>query len=131
MNEQNTSVAQQAAAEQPKEWLAWGLQPDRKALAAWGARAIFFERDGRGKLSVDILWNRQDGIGLPKDQKSLQSWLNKTGLRLLRKAVAQEQLQPNEYRRISVNQGAFRIIADPQQSYGYLYICAMMVPKEG
>ena len=114
MDEENKSVRPQ-----------WGgfLADRQNVLAAWGARAIY-----TGGY-IDLLPDRQDGKGSEADFKRLMGWLNgpKGALAKLRKLTKSEGLRQDEDRVVVIEQPGFRLVANPNASYGYLYICAMLL----
>jgi len=119
-----------APAPEPIERLAWGLQPDVPCVAAWGARAIL-QDDFRGGLMIDILHDRQANAGPKAELHKLCQWCNDTGLPILRKRIKELGLRPDERRLVVIERPGLRLIANPNASYGYLYICAMLLPTGG
>jgi len=90
-----------------------------KLISSWGARAIFQDH------YIDLLPDRQTLTAKDDDQAAkdrLRKWINGTGLPFLRKEV--KRLYQDENRTIQFDEGAFHIEANPQSSYGYLYIRA-------
>lgn len=115
---------------EPLERLQWGLQPDVPCVAAWGARAIM-EGNGHGGYRLDILHDRQAVAGPKAELHKLCTWCNDTGLPLLRKRINELGIQSDERRLVVVERPGLRLIANPNASYGYLYICAMLLPTGG
>lgn len=131
----------------------WGARIDRLSLAAWGARAIWNERQyvereplpgpkprsrkakdaARRYIAViDLLWDRQESVGLPGHKQILHTWLNAYGLDAMRTLVVDEGLHQDEERVLSVegfdpDGNHLRLIASPQRSFGYLYLCGMLL----
>lgn len=101
--------------------LSWGLDPDRECVACWGARAIYEKTGG----FIDLLWDRKSSDGPEHEKKRLYNWLDAEGLPLLRALVKSEMLQPDERRMLVIERPGFRLIANPNRSFGYLYIGAM------
>ena len=128
MNEQASNDT--TPAPEPVKRLAWGLQPDVPCVAAWGARAIL-QDDWRGGLNIDILHDRQDTTGPKPDLHRLCEWCNHTGLPILRKRIKELGIQPRDRTLVVVERPGLRLIANPNASYGYLYICAMLLPTGG
>lgn len=128
----------------------WGLPPEANAVAAWGARAIykfggrtervrrkvpksnparyrFVEKFVMG-ADIDLLWDRQSMVGgTEKERKVLQSWLNKKGLKKLKKECEAQSLTSSCDEVVWVRDGKFGLYANPRSSYGYLYIGAWLV----
>jgi hypothetical protein len=118
---------------------AWGLppRPGVRALAAWGARAIykiFTERDRRtGRRippEIDLLWDRQefkydalDPVAV-KACKKLQKWINTKGIKKLSRECSARFITGDCSEVVEVVDGDFMLIATPRASYGYLYIGA-------
>lgn len=96
----------------------WGLQPPEGCLAAWGARAIYNNRE------VDILHDRQGTAGDPEEIKKLLKWLNSKGLTGFRKMLKKEDLLGSDNRVVTYKAGGYVIKANPRASYGYLYLGA-------
>jgi hypothetical protein len=106
--------------------LKWGLQPDRKHLVAWGARAIWSPGCG-----VSILHDRQD-VQPPDEHdhaSTLIAWLNSFGLGALNRRLAECRVQPDEDDTIVVSDVHFRLVANPKKSHGYLYLCGMLLAE--
>jgi hypothetical protein len=109
--------------------MSWGrpVPENVNVVAHWGARAIFTNSD-----YIDLLPDRQSltrpenrGGLYTDDRDPLINWVNKTGLPWLRKEAAQQfDSSSGERRTISFDDGKYHIEADPQGSYGYLYIGA-------
>ena len=127
----------------------WGLPPDNYAVVAWGARAIykFGSRQERVQRKVpksdppryktvnktvtgadiDLLWDRQSMVGgTEKEREQLKNWLNKKGMKLLKKECAAERLMGDCETTVWVRDGKFTLYANPRRSYGYLYIGAWL-----
>lgn len=123
--------------------LAWGLAVDMLSVAAWGARAIWdghtteapvLLKSGRRSRTrvervafIDLLWDRQASEGDEQDRRRLGEWIDTKGMPALRKLVVTEKLHTDERRQLVVADGNYRLIANPNGSYGYLYLCAMLV----
>jgi hypothetical protein len=104
--------------------LAFGLQEYPQTVkAVWGARLIF---------PADLLWDRQDFYGLDTpDGQRLTAWIKKGALR---KALTKAAKLADKY---AISQdGSTTVVlyedktgiikANPQRSYGYLYVCAYL-----
>ena len=107
----------------------WGRHvPDAmigKLIASWGARAIFQDH------GIDLLPDRQTMTAKDDDQTAkdrLAKWVNGTGLPFLRKEA--KRLYQDENRTVQFDQWPFHIEANPQSSYGYLYIRAWEEAKQ-
>ena len=91
-----------------------------KIVSTWGARAIYTGQH------IDLLCDRQSMSTVMENDEAarlrLQTWVNKTGLPYLRKQT--KNLYQDEDRTIELTDGSFHIEANPQRSYGYLYIRA-------
>jgi cytoskeleton bundling-enhancing protein CbeA-like protein len=125
----------------------WGLTPSPRAVVAWGARAIykfgwrtervrrkvpksnppryrFVEKRTTG-ADIDLLWDRQSMVGgTDKEREQLKNWLNKKGLKKLKKECEKRYLSTSADETVQVRDGNFMIMANPRASYGYLYIGA-------
>jgi hypothetical protein len=101
------------------EQVFFGLCAPEGTETFWGCRAIF--RDG----TIDIVWDRTSSDGDLK-ASGLEKWLNEQALPYLRHLAAHDDdfPQPNEYRSVEVFGDGFYLRANPQRSYGYLYIGA-------
>jgi len=114
----------------------WGLKPGQvggppaDCKVWWGARAIY--NGAREKYQVDLLWDRQSMTGdVEKDAKertALFDWINKKGLKGLRRQVKEEAVYPGDNILITFEEGGYIINANPNRSHGYLYICAYKKP---
>lgn len=106
----------------PKTPRGWGLPPAVDGGYHWSARAIY--RDG----TIDLLWDRQGFEGhlpLPGALLALQTWINEKALPFLRHVAAGEDAPyPSERREITIKGDGFALRANPQASYGYLYMSA-------
>lgn len=122
---------------------AWGYRLNYSVIggAIWGARAIY-ERNSRatgrtltnGKprrrwfvpaFSISTLWDRQEMVGgTDTERQALAKWLDKEGMKQLTDLCDSEYLEPNENRLVMVFGEDYIIQANPQKSYGYLYITA-------
>lgn len=72
-----------------------------------------------------MLWDRQSLTAKDDDEaakKRMAAWVNKKGLPWLRKEA--KRLYSDENRTIQMAEWPFHIEANPQSSYGYLYIRA-------
>ena len=119
----------------------FGLHTDVMATKplCWGARAIYQrvwvnEKHGKRmvetlKATFDLLNDRQTFIRAESvtddDKAAFVTWLNKTGLPKMRKAVEAAWLEGSSSELIEVVDGGYKIAASPNASYGYLYINAM------
>ena len=95
----------------------------------WGARAIY--KDNR---SIDLLHDRQSWVGeKPNEKKLLAQWVNEEGIPRLQRLVKDLYLDPSENRRIHIvdEENGYVISANPNGSYGYLYIAAYSGYLEG
>ena len=96
----------------------------------WGARAIY--RGFRDDYHIDLLMDRQSVKGMSdppnEDDEAFIDWVNKTGLPWLRKEVKRIGLSTDENREIVFKEGDYEIKANPNSSYGYLYIGAAQRP---
>lgn len=111
----------------------WGLQPPADAIVAWGARAIYERvpsvQAGRkyapGYYTFSTLPDRRGLVGGDETaQRALCAWLSKKGLPALTKLVKAGGPSPDERCEIRVEDGDYVIVANPNASYGYLYIGA-------
>lgn len=94
----------------------------KNARAAWGARLIWPD---------DLVYNRQDMQGSDEDRKALAEWLNGGALRdaraEARNLAKSYMLTSNENREVTLyDDGKGRIVANPNGSYGYLYVAAWL-----
>jgi hypothetical protein len=112
---------------EPIKRLEWGLQPDVPCVAAWGARAIM-EGNGHGSYRLDFLHDRQAVAGPKAELHKLCEWCNETGIPALRMRINELGIQPRERTLVVIERPGLRLIANPNASYGYLYICAMLLP---
>ena len=97
----------------------------------WNARAIFKGSHDPKKVVVDLLWDRMGWEGsLPKDtREELAAWLNIKGMKMLREKLAAKNVGGADKCTIMVSDAPFYIYADPNSSYGYLYIAAWKEPS--
>jgi len=95
----------------------WGIKPDHKPVPWWGCRAIYHPPDG-----IDRGYTSREGDDA--EVKKLCEWLDTTGLGLLKERLKKEYLSPEERREVRVEEGGFVLVANPNQSYGYLYLGA-------
>ncbi len=106
--------------------LEFGIQPPKKAKAAWGARAIF--KPMSQDPMIDILFDRQDAFGDEKERQDLVEWVRTTGLPWLEaeidKKVSYGLSRSHEVFRHK--DGKYTIEANPRGSGGYLYIGAWL-----
>ena len=104
-----------------------------KVTATWGARGIFrdkfvdllpdrqtwsladFSEDDADPTSC-CFWDRKAAM------KPLSDWIDKKGLPFIREQA--KALYTDENRTISLDEGKFHVEANPQSSFGYLYIRA-------
>ncbi|MFA4971504.1 MAG: hypothetical protein WC683_02745 [bacterium] len=134
-------------ASRPKPaWCGWLV--DRDCAVAWGARAILQSSyqtqrirkrvGGRTRIiedkklvqSVDLVPNRQGADGDQSRWPDLQKRLNGDSglLDKLHKRVASKYVSPDSRDLIEIEENGVRLVATPNASYGYLYICAMLLP---
>lgn len=99
--------------------MTWGIRPDEKPEPWWGARAIFKAPDG-----IDLLWDRQSFKGSKDDGEAMNKWLNEKGLPGLKKVLKAEGVRGSEFREVCFESDGYKIVANPRESYGYLYIGA-------
>jgi hypothetical protein len=110
------------------EGYTWGLKPEKELPYCWGARTIF-----RPPTDIDILWDRQQMVGgTEEERKKLSDWLNKKGIAALKKHLKKHYLGGADSHTETVTdmKAGFFIAANPQRSYGYLYLCAGPIVKE-
>jgi len=102
----------------------FGIRPPAKVTTKWGCRAIFKRGD------IDIVWDRISKRGQNDKLKALCAWLDKTGLKLLRKEMQRkpDQMSREETR---IEADGYVIVASPKASAGYLYIGAWPCEEEG
>lgn len=101
----------------------WGLVPHQNVSFWWGARVIFNPPD-----ILDIVPDRQQiQGGTTEDRDKLVSWINSVGIRKLRDELAKQCISGSEDKLIAIDDktAGFMMMANPKQSYGYLYISAM------
>jgi hypothetical protein len=130
--------------------LPWGGPAPAGVTVAWGARAIY-RLDTRPAprketprkapapgarprrpaaprtittAEIDLLWDRQGGIGDSAARAPLMAWINKVGLPALRLACAAAYLTPDSEARLTISRDGYTITASPRSSYGYLYVTA-------
>lgn len=101
----------------------WGLAVPKDIIESkgnpagyWGARAIFRPSQSN---PIDLLHDRQSIDGVTEE---LLEWLNSIGLHLLRRHVL--DLNTSDNKLVHIKDGKFNIVANPNGSYGYLYIGA-------
>ncbi len=109
--------------------MTWGLSPGTVGgppagcQTWWGARAIYNGR--KDDYQIDLLWDRQSfTTDDEKAGEALHRWINKTGLKGLRARLKAEAAYPGDNILVSFEEGGYVINANPNRSYGYLYICA-------
>lgn len=109
--------------------LQFGLNPavPESVTCAWGARWIFPD---------DMLPDRQSfpGIDTPAGEK-LRNWLNTGALKHARKKarlLAEKYIiEPNSGAQVTLHDdGTGIIVANPNRSYGYLYVAAWLKEEE-
>ena len=120
-----------------------GLPGPVTADAAWGCRAIFHglrrtqkthRDDGRRMkhprsvldVDLDYLYDRKDCQGDDGHKKALCTWLDLHGLKLLRKALVKQGIDPADEQVITLSESVYTLRASPRKSYGYLYVTATM-----
>jgi len=121
----------------------WGLPAPDGTPVSWGARAIYspssYREEGYGKNRrtvndgpiVDILGDRQGFNGEDREAVlALQAWLNTRGLKALRERLKLDYLDVAARRDVRVERGAYVLIANPNASYGYLYLGAWKIPED-
>ena len=106
----------------------FGLKIDG-AKVSWGARAIY--QGSKDDFSIDLLWDRQqmDG-GDEKSRKKLCDWVNKVGLKKLKKLLKSEYICPEDEAVVEIEDAGADNSASPNRSYGYLYIGAAILEKQ-
>jgi hypothetical protein len=111
---------------------------DRLAVT-WGARAIYTGQhidllpDRQSWSLADYSEDDEDTTSVCYEERQariqpLLTWVNNVGLPFLRKEAT--NLYTDENRTVELNDGKFHIEANPQSSYGYLYIRAWRRCKE-
>jgi hypothetical protein len=108
----------------PERKLAFGLRqiPD-DVVTCWGARLIW---------PCDLLHDRQDLVGRSEeDRLALQFWLNGGALRSAlteaRERATDHLLRQDEDREVTLFEDETGVVkANPQSSYGYLYVAAWL-----
>lgn len=101
--------------------------------STWGARAIFRDHyidllpDRQSWEAADFSEDDSDPTSVEYEEKiaaiaPLRTWINKVGLPFLRKEA--KTLYQDDNKTIAMDDGKFHIEANPQRSYGYLYIRA-------
>ena len=99
---------------------------------AWSARAIYksadFRGDGRGNYGPIIDIDQQGFTGEDRSIKALEAWLNTRGLNALRARLKLDYLDVAARREVRVERGGYVIVANPNASYGYLYLGAWKLP---
>jgi hypothetical protein len=104
----------------PERKLAFGLRqiPD-DVVTCWGARLIW---------PCDVVWDRQDIVGSEDDRRALTFWLNDGALSKALDAKRIEGLfRPDSDRVDTLYEDDEGIVkANPQGSYGYLYVAAWL-----
>jgi hypothetical protein len=105
----------------------FGIEPPAGARprARWGARAIY--RD----FTFDMLWDRTSCEGEEPDRAALLAWVEECGLPGLRAVAKRARLPQSSREELEVVGMGFRLVASPRRSYGYLYIGAWPLPREG
>lgn len=83
---------------------------------SWRCRAIF----GRGV--IDLVWDRQAGTGSREGLDALLKWVDKKGLKAMRRLVKERALTNDEDREVRFEDGGYVITANPRRSHGYLYL---------
>ena len=99
----------------------FGINPKNRGatpIAWWGARTIYNAFD----YTFDILWDRKQTIG--ENAEPLWKWLDEWGLPTLRKELERLHVQANDEEDIVVESHGYKLVANPNRSYGYLYIGA-------
>ena len=108
------------------EQLTWGLAPHTGTRTAWGARAIYKLRGDM--VVIDLLPDRQDLFGSKKDRQDLVKWVNRKGLKELRKRLLDQYVTESSSAFVAFEEKkgdqSFYIEASPRASYGYLYLVA-------
>ena len=105
--------------------MSFGLRPNVEPLPSvyWGARVIFHPPDG-----IDILWDRQqfnENDGTNKEaRETLWKWIQEKGLPRLRKELRNQRITQRDHILVTVIDRRYTIIANPNASYGYLYLGA-------
>lgn len=104
-------------------------------LVAWGARAICAS-NGRGLGHyLDVVHDRTKAVGADEhaaDYDALSRWLAATGLKELRRRVADDDAfltDPRSDAVTEIRSDGFVLMASPRSSYGYIYIAAWPEPR--
>lgn len=84
----------------------------------WGGRAIF-DRSGNFDLPVDR--QEMEG-GTEEEEENMTVWLINIGFPHLRKVIKEKGLFQNEDRRVVISRDGFTLVANPNKSFGYLYL---------
>ena len=99
----------------------WGLAPEPGTRYHWSARTIL--ADG----GIDIVWDRtgMEGDYTAAERVALCAWLD-VALPVLRSHAARSETFPHgsERREWLIEGDGFRLRANPNASYGYLYLSA-------
>ena len=109
--------------------LGWGGRVPDEAVVAWSARAIaiteFGDHSKFAKVTgLDLLPDRQATLGEKAQRDAFCAWLNERGLPELRKAIIREDIRCGENRLVIVHLDQAVMHANPNASYGYVYVCA-------
>jgi hypothetical protein len=108
----------------------WGLDLNGYLTEApegfWNARAIFKGSHTLNRVVVDLLGDRMGWEGsLPEPtRKEIADWLNTKGMKMLKEKLAEKHVGGADKCTITVSDDPFYLYADPNSSYGYLYIAA-------
>lgn len=107
--------------------LEFGLQPPTEARFAWGARAIY-ESNGQGGLQVSLLWDRQSAFGSESERALLTRVVDTWAMPMLRHLASKRALgEPYDRVPFEHRDGGWLIMANPNASHGYLYLCVAWV----
>lgn len=102
----------------------------------WGARAIFETHHDRftGKCTryIDLVWDRQAMVAGEQPEAAVSAftkWINEKALPWLRKEVNRRAVEPSDSTELVFQDGLYELRANPNASYGYLYIGAAAQPN--
>ena len=97
----------------------------------WGARAIY--KGFRDDYFIDMLRDRQSSDGmsdpLSDEDRAFMEWVNEVALPWLRKEVKEQGLSTDEEKELVFKNSGYELRANPNRSYGYLYIGAAELKK--
>lgn len=107
-------------------FLGWGLRPAEGVKNWWGARGIYRDK------CLDLLHNRMSFMGFPSeaadgtDVQKLDKWLSTKALPYLRSWLEHSGNAPMSGERLDifVVGDGYVLRANPNRSYGYMYLVA-------